>query len=62
MLANPVRGARMTLSHRRNGMKIEYLHTMVRVKDLEKSLEFYRMLGLEERRRSENEGGRFTLV
>ncbi len=43
-------------------MKIEYLHTMVRVKDLEKSLEFYRMLGLTERRRSENEKGRFTLV
>lgn len=43
-------------------MGIEYLHTMVRVKDLEKSIEFYEMLGLKERRRSENEGGRFTLV
>ena len=43
-------------------MPIEYLHTMVRVKDLEKSIAFYEMLGLEERRRSENEGGRFTLV
>jgi len=43
-------------------MKIEYLHTMVRVKDLEKSIEFYRMLGLTERRRSESEKGRFTLV
>lgn len=43
-------------------MKVEYLHTMVRVKDLEKSIEFYKMLGLKERRRSENEGGRFTLV
>jgi lactoylglutathione lyase len=43
-------------------MPITYLHTMVRVKDLEKSLAFYKMLGLIERRRSENEGGRFTLV
>lgn len=43
-------------------MPITYLHTMVRVKDLEKSLAFYKMLGLIERRRTENEGGRFTLV
>lgn len=43
-------------------MSIEYLHTMVRVKDLEKSKAFYEMLGLKERRRSENESGRFTLV
>ncbi len=43
-------------------MSTEYLHTMVRVKDLEKSIEFYKMLGLVERRRMENEGGRFTLV
>lgn len=43
-------------------MKIEFLHTMVRVKDLDASLNFYKLLGLVERRRSENEGGRFTLV
>ena len=43
-------------------MKIRYLHTMVRVKDLEKSIAFYRMLGLEETRRADNQGGRFTLV
>jgi lactoylglutathione lyase len=43
-------------------MKIEYLHTMVRVKDLEASKRFYELLGLKERRRSENEKGRFTLV
>lgn len=43
-------------------MPIKYLHTMVRVKDLEKSLAFYELLGLVERRRTENEGGRFTLV
>lgn len=43
-------------------MKVKYLHTMVRVKDLEKSMAFFEMLGLKETRRSENQGGRFTLV
>ena len=43
-------------------MPIKYLHTMVRVKDLEKSIAFYALLGLKERRRIEHEGGRFTLV
>jgi lactoylglutathione lyase len=41
---------------------MRYLHTMVRVKDLEKSMDFYRLLGLEEVRRTESEQGRFTLV
>ena len=43
-------------------MGLTYLHTMVRVKDLEASMAFYRLLGLEETRRYENEKGRFTLV
>ncbi len=43
-------------------MKIRYLHTMVRVKDLDKSIAFFRLLGLEETRRHESEAGRFTLV
>ena len=43
-------------------MTIRYLHTMVRVLDLEKSMAFYRLLGLEEIRRYESEQGRFTLV
>ena len=43
-------------------MAIRYLHTMVRVKDLEKSIAFFELLGLKETRRSENQGGRFTLV
>uniref|UniRef100_UPI0035B45041 VOC family protein n=1 Tax=Paenirhodobacter enshiensis TaxID=1105367 RepID=UPI0035B45041 len=43
-------------------MKIRYLHTMVRVLDLEKSMAFYELLGLKETKRIENEGGRFTLV
>ncbi len=42
---------------------MRYLHTMVRVTDLEASLAFYcAALGLEEVRRIENQGGRFTLV
>jgi lactoylglutathione lyase len=42
---------------------MEYLHTMVRVADLDKSLEFYtQKLGLVEVRRVENEAGRFTLI
>lgn len=43
-------------------MSLRYLHTMVRVLDLEKSMAFYALLGLVETRRYENEGGRFTLV
>ena len=42
---------------------MKYLHTMVRVTDLEKSLDFYcNKLGLKELRRKDNEKGRFTLV
>ena len=42
---------------------MKYLHTMVRVNDLEKSLEFYcTKLGLVEIRRREVPAGRFTLV
>ncbi len=43
-------------------MKIKYLHTMVRVKDLEATMAFFALLGLRETRRWDNEGGRFTLV
>ena len=42
---------------------MEYLHTMVRVHDLEASLDFYcNKLGLQEISRKDNEGGKFTLV
>ncbi|MEQ9245329.1 MAG: lactoylglutathione lyase [Nitratireductor sp.] len=42
---------------------MRYLHTMVRVKDIDESLDFYcNKLGLTEVRRSENEKGRFTLI
>lgn len=42
---------------------MEYLHTMVRVHNLEKSLQFYcKALGLVEISRTENAAGKFTLV
>jgi lactoylglutathione lyase len=42
---------------------MKYLHTMVRVTDLDESIDFYcNKLGLEEVRRYDSEGGRFTLV
>ncbi len=42
---------------------MRYLHTMVRVTDIEASLRFYRdALGLEETHRKESQQGRFTLV
>ncbi len=42
---------------------MRYLHTMVRVKDLDQSLDFYcKKLGLVEVNRMESEKGRFTLV
>lgn len=42
---------------------MKYLHTMVRVRDLDASLRFYcDALGLRELRRRDSEGGRFTLV
>ena len=42
---------------------MEYLHTMVRVGNIEQSLDFYcKKMGLVEVRRSENEKGRFTLI
>ena len=42
---------------------MKYLHTMVRVKDIDESLDFYcNKLGLKEVRRKESEQGRYTLI
>ena len=41
---------------------MKYLHTMVRVSDLDASIRFYELLGLEEQRRVDVDAGRFTLV
>lgn len=70
-------GTAVGCSRRRNGrplssdttnqfnrnLLMKYLHTMVRVTDLDASLRFYcDLLGLRELRRTDNEKGRFTLV
>jgi len=41
---------------------MRYLHTMLRVKDLDRALDFFTKLGLKELRRKESTNGRFTLV
>ncbi len=43
-------------------MPLRYLHTMVRVKDLDLSIQFYKLLGLQEVRRTDSEAGRYTNV
>lgn len=43
-------------------MPLKYLHTMVRVKDLEKTQAFFALLGLKKTRHHDSEQGRFTLV
>ena len=43
-------------------MTLKYLHTMIRVKDLDATMKFFNLLGLEETRRHDNEKGRFSLV
>jgi lactoylglutathione lyase len=45
------------------GAGMRYLHTMVRITDIEKSLDFYcNKLGLVEIRRKDSQAGRFTLI
>ena len=42
---------------------MKYLHTMVRISDIEQSLDFYcNKLGLQELQRYDNESGRYTLI
>ena len=44
-------------------MSLRYLHTMVRVSNIERSLDFYcGKLGMQEVRRTESEPGRYTLI
>lgn len=43
-------------------MKTKYLHTMVRVKDLDDSIAFYELLGLKKIRHYDSEQGRFSLI
>lgn len=41
---------------------MRYLHTMIRVSDLDASIRFFALLGLKEVRRVDNERGRFSLI
>ena len=41
---------------------MRFLHSMLRVSDPESTIAFFKLLGLEERRRMDNEQGRFTLI
>jgi lactoylglutathione lyase len=41
---------------------MKYLHTMIRVSDVEATLRFFELLGLKELHRYDNEAGRFTLI
>ena len=41
---------------------MKYLHTMIRVTDLDETIKFFELLGLQETHRHENEKGRYTLV
>ena len=41
---------------------MKFLHSMIRVSDPDATVAFFQLLGLEERRRMENEPGRFTLI
>ncbi len=43
-------------------MHIKYLHTMVRVKDLDATIAFFELLGLKKTRHYDSEEGRFSLV
>jgi lactoylglutathione lyase len=41
---------------------MRFLHSMLRVSDPDATIRFFNLLGLEERRRMDNEAGRFTLI
>ena len=41
---------------------MKFLHAMIRVSDPEATIGFFKLLGLEERRRMDNQQGRFTLI
>ena len=41
---------------------MRFLHSMLRVSDPDATIRFFNLLGLEERRRMDNEPGRFTLI
>jgi len=46
----------------RGDKPLKYLHTMIRVSDIDATLDFFKALGLKETRRKDNEAGRYTLI
>jgi lactoylglutathione lyase len=58
-----IRFLEICLRKQKEEMNMKYLHTMIRVSNLDESLKFFtETLGFVEQRRYENEKGRFTLV
>lgn len=55
-------GTRSRNQNEEGGKLLKYLHTMLRVKDLEKTIGFFEVLGLAVVNRMDNPAGRFTLV
>lgn len=43
-------------------MPLKYLHTMIRVADLEKTMAFFELLGMKQTKRYDSDAGRFSLV
>ena len=41
---------------------MKYLHTMIRVSDVDGTLDFFKLLGLSETHRKDSEAGRYTLI
>ena len=41
---------------------MRYLHTMIRVSDPDATIRFFNLIGLEERRRMDNDAGKFSLI
>lgn len=48
--------------HPKGSVRMNYLHTMIRVSDPQATVRFFELLGLKEVRRFDNEKGRFTLI
>src|SRR5215831_10856064 len=56
-------GSRPRAKREENHVSMRYLHTMVRIGNIEQSLDFYcAKLGMQEVRRVESEAGRYTLI
>ena len=63
MLNIPIQVSKVDNTKYTKIISMKYLHTMIRISNIEKSLDFFcKGLGLKETRRKENEKGRYTLI